>query len=173
MKKIYFVFICIALAFTANAKNYVASKNCINHIKKYEKCSLTSYPDAGGYSIGWGHHTSSVKANQKITQKQADAYLVSDVKEAEMYANMLIKSLPYKYEFSQGFFDGLVSLVYNCGYSGVKNTKFYTLLNRCRVKNGNMNKEDFNYTVSHVSTTRITHKGHKIRRKDEMKMMKN
>ena len=126
MKKIYFVFICIALTFTANAKNYVASKNCINHIKKYEKCSLTSYPDAGGYSIGWGHHTSSVKANQKITQKQADAYLVSDVKEAEMYANMLIKSLPYKYKFSQGFFDGLVSLVYNCGYSGVKNTKFYT-----------------------------------------------
>ena len=173
MKKVIFIFISLVFAFTANAKTYTASQNCVDHIKKFETCSLTSYPDAGGYSIGWGHHTANVKANQKITQATADAYLVSDIRIAEKYANILLKSLPYKFEFSQGFFDGLVSLVYNCGYGGVKNTKFYSALNRCRVKNGKMNESDFTYTVSFVRTTNITAAGHKPRRRAEMNMMLN
>ena len=173
MKKVIFIFISLVFAFTANAKTYTASQNCVDHIKKFETCSLTSYPDAGGYSIGWGHHTKDVKANQKISQARADAYLVSDIRIAEKYANMLLKSLPYNFEFSQGFFDGLVSLVYNCGYGGVKNTKFYSALNRCRVKNGKMNESDFTYTVSFVRTTNITAAGHKPRRRAEMNMMLN
>jgi lysozyme len=173
MKKVTVIFISLVFAFIANAKTYVASQNCINHIKKYETCSLTSYPDADGYSIGWGHHTPDVKANQKISQKKADEYLAADIATAEKYANALLKSLPYKFNFSQGFFDGLVSLVYNCGYGGVKKTKFYSALNRCRVKNGVMNKSDFNYTVSFVRSTNITGEGHKPRRKAEMNMMLN
>ena len=171
MKKVIFIFISLVFAFTVNAKTYTASQNCIDHIKKFETCSLTAYPDAGGYSIGWGHHTSDIKANQTITQAKADAWLAADIKDAEMYANLLLKSLPYKFEFSQGFFDGLVSLVYNCGYGNVKNTKFYAALNRCRVKDGKMNESDFNYTVSFVRTTNITAAGHKPRRRAEMNMM--
>lgn len=172
MKKLIFTIVAIvAVYFAAFAKTYTASKACIEHIKKYESCSLISYPDANGYSIGWGHHTADVKPNQRITQKQADKYLAEDIKTAEKYANLLIKSLPYKFNFSQGFFDGLVSLVYNCGYGGVKSTKFYSALNRCRVKNGAMNENDFTYTVSFVKNTNITANGHKARRSAEMKMM--
>lgn len=171
MKRQICISMLLAICFVTNAKTYRASTECINHIKKYEQCSLTSYPDANGYSIGWGHHTASVKRGQCISQKQADAYLVSDVKTAEKYANILISSLPYKFEFSQGFFDGLVSLVYNCGYGGVKKTKFYAALGRCRVKNGKMNKSDYDFTVSFVKNTNITSPGHKVRRRAEMNMM--
>lgn len=173
MKKVFCIFVSLVFAFCASAKTYTVSNNCINHIKKYETCSLVAYPDADGYSIGWGHHTADVRKGQKISQAKADAYLASDIKTAEKYANLLISSLPYKFNFSQGFFDGLVSLVYNCGYGGVKNTKFYSTLNRCRVKNGKMNESDYTFTISFVKYTNITAPGHKVRRRAEMNMMLN
>ena len=172
MKKIVLILVGFAIVFCSYSKTYSISEKGIKHIKKYENCSLTAYKDAGGYSIGWGHHTSDVKAGQKISQKQADQYLKEDLKEAEKYANLLISKLTYKYEFSQGFFDGLVSLVYNCGYGGIKNSKFYSLLNKCRVKDGKMNESDYVYTISFVKSTNISNPGHKERRIAEMNMMK-
>ena len=173
MKKVFCIFISLVFAFCASAKTYTASSNCINHIKKYEKCSLVAYPDAGSYSIGWGHHSADIKKGQRITQAEADEYLAADIKAAEKYANLLISALPYKFKFSQGFFDGMVSLVYNCGYGGVKKTKFYSTLNRCRVKNGKINESDYTFTISFVKNTNITAPGHKARRHAEMNMMLN
>ena len=152
--------------------DYVLSDTGAEHIKSFEKCSLTSYWDSNGYSIGYGHHGKDVKKNQKISQGQAEKLFFEDVKEAQDGANRLIASLPYKYKFNQRFYDGLCDLVYNCGESGVRQSEFYKRLRRCSVKNGIMNKSDYEYTLSAVKTCRISCDGHKTRRKATHSLMR-
>ncbi|MBQ5930381.1 MAG: lysozyme, partial [Clostridia bacterium] len=66
------------------------SKNGIDLIKKFEGCRLTAYKCPSGiYTIGYGH-TSGVKKGQKITQKQAEAYLREDVKKFENGVNKAV-----------------------------------------------------------------------------------
>lgn len=140
-------------------------------IKNQENCSLTAYWDSDGYSIGWGHHGKDVKKGMKISKAQAEKYFNKDIKKFEDAANRIIKSLPYKYKFSQGFFDGLCSLVYNAGEGGVMKSEFYKRLKNCRVRNGIMNKNDLNFTIAGVKTSRVSCKGHISRRYDEHKLM--
>ena len=151
---------------------YTISNNGKNFIKKHETCKLIAYWDSNGYSIGWGHHSKDVYKGMKISQTQANKYFDKDIKEVEKAANRIIRSLPYKYKFSQNFFDSLCSLVYNCGEGGVKSTNFYKRLKLCRVKNGKMNMNDFNFTIAAVKTSKISAPGHKERRLNEYKLMK-
>lgn len=86
------------------------SKNGIELIKKYEGCSLTAYRcPAGKWTIGFGH-TGNVGENDKITQQQAEAYLVADVSK---YEKCVAKY--EKYKWNQNEFDALVSFAYNIG----------------------------------------------------------
>lgn len=163
----------VLLMGTINIFGYSISNNGKQFIKNQEKCVLTAYWDSNGYSIGWGHHGSDVKKNMKISKAQANKYFNEDIKLIEAAANRLINSLPYKYNFSQGFFDGLCSLVYNAGEGGVQRSEFYKRLQRCRVKNGKMNQNDLNYSIAGVKTSRISAPGHKSRRYDEHKLMLN
>lgn len=150
---------------------YTISNSGKRFIKDQETCVLTAYWDSNGYSIGWGHHGSDVKKNMRISKAQANKYFNKDIKKIENIANKLINNLPYKYKFSQGFFDGLCSLVYNAGEYGVQKSEFYRRLKRCRVKNGKINKNDLNYSIAGVKTSRISALGHKYRRYDEYKLM--
>ena len=168
MKLIAFVF---SFLFSINSFSYSISNMGKQFIKNHEKCKLTAYWDSDGYSIGWGHHGKDVTKGMKITKAQADAYFNKDIKMVEAAANRLIKALPYDYKFSQGFFDGLCSLIYNCGEGGVKNTKFYERLKLCRVKNGKMNENDFNFSIAGVKISKISEPGHIERRYDEHKLM--
>ena len=165
-----FLLILICVSFTAQAQ-YRISAAGRQHIKNYEKCSLVAYKDAGGWSIGYGHHNTSVKSGQKITQKRAEQLFNEDIAEAEKMTNYLLKKLPYKYKFSQGFIDGMVSLVYNAGVGGIQRSTFYSRLCRCRVSKGKINHDDYIYTISAVKTTCISSKGHKSRRAAEYTMM--
>ncbi|MCH5167850.1 MAG: lysozyme [Erysipelotrichales bacterium] len=146
---------------------YRISEEGKQFIIKYEKCHLESYKDlGGGYTIGYGHHTKEVKRGMKISQKQAEAFFDEDIKKIEKYAIMLIENLPYKYRFSQEFFDGLCDLVYNAGPGAVQRSEFYKRLKNCRVTNNKMNKEDYEYTISAVKFLNAPYKGHKIRRQE-------
>ena len=171
MKKFIAVIIALIMCITLSAKNYTISKDGMEFIKNYEKCVLTAYPDAGGWSIGYGHHTKEVKEGMKITKKQAEKYFEEDIKSCTASVNRLIKALPYEYEFSQGFIDGMFSLVYNCGEGGVKRSVFYQRLLKCRVIDGVMDESDFNFTVAGVKISRIYCKAHELRRYDEHKLM--
>ena len=155
----------------ASAKSYVISDAGIEMIKEFEKCVLTAYPDAGSWSIGYGHHGSDVYEGMKITQTQADNYFKKDIQKCEASIKRLLNALPYEYEFSQGFIDGLFSLVYNCGEGGVRRSVFYQRLMKCRVKNGIMDESDFNYTVAGVKSSQVTCKHHVERRYQEHLMM--
>lgn len=167
--KIVFTFIfCLISTFSFS---YNISNSGKQFIKNQENCSLIAYWDFDGYSIGWGHHGKDVKKNMRISKAQANNYFNKDIKEIEMAANRIIKSLPYKYKFSQGFFDGLCSLVYNAGEGGVMKSEFYKRLKNCRVRNNKMNANDLSFSIAGVKTSRISCKGHISRRYDEHKLM--
>jgi GH24 family phage-related lysozyme (muramidase) len=169
--KIIFTFIfCLITSFSFG---YTISDKGKKFIMEKENCVLTAYWDSNGYSIGWGHHGSDVKKNMKITKAQAIRYFNEDIKKIESAANRIIKSLPYKYKFSQGFFDGLCSLVYNAGEGGVMKSEFYKRLKNCRIKKFKININDFNFSVAGVKISRISAPGHKSRRYDEHKLMLN
>lgn len=87
------------------------SNNGLELIKKFEGCRLCAYKDSGGVlTIGYGH-TRGVKLGQKITQKQADAFLLEDVKRAETQVNKYM----HVYNFNQNEYDALCSFAYNIG----------------------------------------------------------
>ena len=85
----------------------------IKLIQSFESCKLTAYKAVSTekyYTIGWGHYGADVKKGMKITQAQADAYLISDLAKFEAKVNKYSK-----YNFNQNQFDALVSFAYNVG----------------------------------------------------------
>lgn len=87
-------------------------------IKGYEGCRLTAYKAVSTekyYTIGYGHYGSDVKAGMRISQAQAEAYLVADLAKFEKYVNAYNLSW-----INQNRFDALVSFTYNCGAANLK-----------------------------------------------------
>lgn len=162
---------------------YKISKNCIKLIKKYEGCRLTAYyfkDNKTGKSekfktIGYGHVIyPGDNTPDKITQEQAENLLQKDLNNIYVpAANKLLKEINPKFKVTQGFFDGFVSLIYNCGPDGIRKSEFWKRLKNCRFdKNGNININDYEYMLAAVKTTRISSAGHKIRRKAEYNLMR-
>lgn len=147
---------------------YAISDSGKQMIKKFEGLILTK--DEGN-QIGYGHKILKHEDFENIDESVADSLFDIDIEKVNTAVNRLIKELPYSYEFNQGFIDGLVSMVYNCGENGVRTSDFYERLSKCRVYFGEMNEEDYNFTLSAVKTTRAPLRGHKIRRKKEYKVM--
>lgn len=84
-------------------------------IKSFEGCRLTAYQCAAGvWTIGYGH-TQGVTQGQTITQEQAEAYLLSDIRRYEWYVHEDVK-----HELTQGQYDALVSFTFNCGGGSLK-----------------------------------------------------
>lgn len=78
-------------------------------IKRFEGCSLTAYPDAGGiWTIGWGH--TPAHQGQVITQAKADAWLESDLQAAASYVQAYVKVT-----LTPAMYDALTSFVFNIG----------------------------------------------------------
>ena len=93
------------------------SQNGINLIKKFEGCRLTAYKPVATekyWTIGYGHYGPDVAPNMKISQAQAEAYLVADLKRFEDAVDATGLAL------NQNQFDALVSFAYNCGAGNLK-----------------------------------------------------
>lgn len=87
------------------------SNDCISLIKQFECCRLTAYKcPAGVWTIGYGH-TAGVKEGMKISQAQAELYLLDDL---QKYSDKVNK-YDSKYRWKQNEFDALVSFCYNVG----------------------------------------------------------
>lgn len=65
---------------------------------------------SGVLTVGYGHTGSDVKMGKKITLKQAEKLLKSDLKKFEKHVNSF-----KKYKWSQNEFDAMVSFAYNIG----------------------------------------------------------
>ena len=84
----------------------------IKLLKKFEGCRLKAYkatPREKYYTIGYGHYSPDIRANQTITQEQADELLRKDLEKFENYVNTMVKL-----RLNQNQFDALVSFTYNC-----------------------------------------------------------
>ena len=93
------------------------SKAGIALIKRYEGCRLQAYkpiPAERYYTIGYGHYGPDVTPNMVISQAEAEAILVNDLKKYEQAVNSTGLTL------NQSQFDALVSFAYNCGVGNLK-----------------------------------------------------
>lgn len=159
-------------------KQYSLSINGKDFIKKHEICVLHAYddPDPQRRSVGWGHQIRPGENLEHITQAKADELFEKDIEWVNEAINRLIKQNDKRFVYSQGFIDGLGSLIYNCGERGVTLTEFYKRWQNCRYDkkeiNG-INKNDFMFTLAAVKTARISAPGHITRRINEHKLMIN
>lgn len=145
-------------------------------IKKFETLQLTSYRIEGENSntIGWGHKINSDDpiwlrrkwVGEKITKEQADEIFRNDIEKfvepaLNRMADELLENDINPNYVRQSVWDGLASLIFNCGEQGVKTTEFYQYF-----KVGKFDK-----AISLVDGTKVFLNGHKVRRKEEQKMM--
>ena len=88
-------------------------------IKQFEGCRLTAYKCAAGvWTIGYGH-TSGVHKGMKITQAQADAYLVADCQKFTNYVDDPAY-VPITASLNDNQRDALISFAFNCGQGNLK-----------------------------------------------------
>ena len=155
---------------------YTLSKQGKDFIKKHEICVLHAYndPDPKRRSVGWGHQIRPGENLEHITQQKADELFEQDIQWVNDAINRLIAQNDNRFIYSQGFIDGLGSLIYNCGERGVTLTKFYERWQKCRYDKNSINyinKNDYIYMVAAVKTSRISAPGHVQRRYNEHKLM--
>jgi len=86
------------------------SQRAVELVKSFEGYSPVSYPDAGGYSIGYGHFLGSQPAATQITQAEASALLAADMSKAQ---DLVLGHVGVP--LTSGQFDALTSLTYNVG----------------------------------------------------------
>ena len=85
-------------------------------IKSFEGCRLHAYKALSTeqyYTIGWGHYGPDVTEGMQITQEEADALLVNDLKKYENYLNIFLDSNGVL--VNQAQYDALLSFTYNLG----------------------------------------------------------
>lgn len=157
-------------------KRYKLSKKGKNFIKKHETCVLHAYndPDSKRRSVGWGHQIQPGENLEHITKAKADELFEKDVEWVNDAINRLIAQQDNRFTYSQGFIDGLGSLIYNCGERGVTLTEFWARWKKCRYDASSpeyINRNDWNYTIAAVKTSRISAPGHIERRYNEHILM--
>lgn len=114
----------------------------IELIKRFEGCSLKSYPDpntgSDPYTIGWGttkySNGEEVKQGDKITQDQADSELLWSLE--NIYLPSLSK-IPSFSEMSEEQIGALLSFAYNLGAGFYGNPDFTTISRYLRSKDWN------------------------------------
>jgi lysozyme len=120
------------------------SQNCIDLVKKFEGCKLTSYKcPAGVNTIGYGH-TEGVKLGTIITQVEAERLLMNDLLNVANSVTKLAKNV------TQNQFDSLVSFAYNCGVGALT---YSTLL-----KKVNANSNDLNIKLEFAKWNKVNGK---------------
>lgn len=112
------------------ASNMVTSEECIAVIKEFEGFSGSAYLDTDGlYTIGYGTRCPNDMVEYykayPMTKEEADAELRRCVVEYEASVNKFLDK--HGISFTQGQFDAVVSMIYNCGASWLN--KGTTLIN--------------------------------------------
>lgn len=112
------------------------SKDGIQHIKNYEKLSLKAYKLGDNkITCGWGHAEptshSKYHIGHRITIETAEKLFRKDIITAESGVKRMLddwKNEGYTINFTQQQFDVLVSLAFNMGVSGLRQTEFAKIL---------------------------------------------
>jgi len=150
-----------------NIKNAKISLDAKNLIKEHEKLKLAAYAIGDGkITVGWGHAesvlTSPYKLGDKITPQQADILFNKDIKRIENGIKRLFlqwDEQDINVHLTQNMFDAIVSLGYNIGISGLRQSDFIQYLK----------KQDYMKAAEKIKTTKLSSKfpGLEIRREKE------
>ena len=93
-------------------------------IKDFEGCKLEAYQCSGGvWSIGYGH-TRNVQEGDKITSKEADAFLVKDIEMVEHHVDRLVNVHLLTNEW-----DAVVSWCFNLGCGNLRASTMLKVIN--------------------------------------------
>lgn len=103
------------------------SDNAAQLVKGFEGLRLTAYPDPGTggapWTIGYGH-TYGVYQGLTITEDQANAWLLEDLRAAGQHVADLVT-----WPINQNQFDALTSFVFNVGRTAFAGSTMLRLLN--------------------------------------------
>lgn len=116
---------------TTAKKTYTTSQSMVNVIKTWEGLSLKACKAVSTekyWTIGYGHYGAEVKANQTITEAEAEALLKSDLKVFENAVNAAVKV-----NITQAQFDACVSLAYNIGTGAFANSDIVSFINAGKI----------------------------------------
>jgi len=93
-------------------------------IKDFEGCKLEAYQCSGGvWTIGYGH-TRHVQEGDKITNKEADAFLVKDIEMVEHHVDRLVNVHLLRNEW-----DAIVSWCFNLGCGNLRSSTMLRVIN--------------------------------------------
>ena len=102
----------------------IISKNGLDLIKHFESLQLKAYKcSANVWTIGYGH-TKNVKEGDRISQDQANCFLMQDLYSVERAIIRLVKV-----KLNQNQFDALCSLIFNIGISAFNKSTLLAKLN--------------------------------------------
>lgn len=102
----------------------IISKNGLDLIKHFESLQLKAYKcSANVWTIGYGH-TKNVKEGDRISQDQANCFLMQDLYSVEQAIIRLVKV-----KLNQNQFDALCSLIFNIGISAFNKSTLLAKLN--------------------------------------------
>ena len=103
----------------------IISKNGLDLIKHFESLQLKAYKcSANVWTIGYGH-TKNVKEGDRISQDQANCFLMQDLYSVERAIFRLVKV-----KLNQNQFDALCSLIFNIGISAFNKSTLLAKLNK-------------------------------------------
>lgn len=87
------------------------SDYAVSFIRAEEGYSATPYRDANGWSIGYGHYMGANPTIERVTQQEAEKFLLSDMNDALA----LVRLNSGNMALNQNQLDALVSAAYNIG----------------------------------------------------------
>lgn len=104
----------------------------VQHVKRFEGCKLTAYPDPGSkngepWTIGYGHTSDGflkVEKGLRITQDVADGALENDLNEIAAAVERLVKV-----KLNDNQFGALVSFTFNVGVGAFSKSTLLKKLN--------------------------------------------
>lgn len=123
-----------------DAEELSISQQAVDSIKHHEKLRLVGYSIGDGkITIGYGHaeptNKSKFKIGQKISEKKAEELLKLDLKTAEDGVKRMFRQWKedgVDLKITQGMYDAMVSIAFNAGVRGLRNSDFID-----EVKRGN------------------------------------
>ncbi len=138
-------------------------------IKKHEGLNLKAFKDNYMITIGYGHaeypEDSQYKIGDMISRETANELFIIDIKEKENDIQRMFRQWEQRgngVKVTQGMYDALVSMAYNIGIRGLRNTEFIE----------HVEKGDFLIASERIKTTKVSKEfpGLEKRRKNEYKM---
>ena len=118
------------------------SDELVNHLKEEEKLVLTAYALGDGkITIGYGHaepeKTSKFKVGDKISERRADKLFRQDLRRTEKGIKRIFKQWEKEginILLTPSQYDAMVSMGYNMGIWGLKQTEFIQLVKQGKMK---------------------------------------